>query len=119
MILLAMKSDLDECNIQRIKARAKKEAKLKAKRNTMHTIPEDDEYFSTDVKYKFDFDKKKIKQSNIVEIYDDKKCSDGNNTELIKECKKDSCNLNANGDISSKNMEDSIIQDHVEDTGIE
>ena len=42
----------------------------------MEIIPEDDEFFSTDVKYRFEFDKDIILQSNAVEI-----CEAGDNLE--------------------------------------
>ena len=38
---------------------------------TLEIIPEDDEYFSTEVKYKFDFDKDPIPKSNILETCED------------------------------------------------
>ena len=42
---------------QKRERRARKEANLRMKRKkTMDIIPEDNEFYSTDVKYKFEFD---------------------------------------------------------------
>ena len=84
----------------------------------MDIIPEDSEYFSTDIKYKFHFDKKQIVQSNILEICDGNESSEESNTASIEECDNDSCNLDANGEISLQIVEKNITRDIVEDTGI-
>ena len=53
--------------------------------DNLEIIPEDDEFFSTAVKYKFDFDKDIILQSNILEACTEE-CIDTNGTEIIEEC---------------------------------
>ena len=75
--------------IKRKRDRARKKAKIKARNKAwnlsdhLDIIPEDDEFFSTKGKYRFDFDTKKPLQSNILEVCEDNEHVDGGDTKII------------------------------------